>query len=57
MNIGHFNYDVEKSLMSRFNVQSFPTISVFGSDKESPIIMKVQGQLLRSNPFPLSSLR
>lgn len=26
-----------QSLMSRFNVQGFPTILVFGADKDSPI--------------------
>ncbi|KAL9270957.1 disulfide-isomerase like 2-2-like protein [Drosera capensis] len=34
--LGHVNCDEEKSLMSRFNVQGFPTIMVFGADKESP---------------------
>lgn len=37
VNMGHVNCDEEKSLMSRFNVQGFPTILVFGSDKESPV--------------------
>lgn len=27
---------VNQSLMSRFNVQGFPTILVFGADKDSP---------------------
>ncbi|XP_061342433.1 protein disulfide isomerase-like 2-3 [Gastrolobium bilobum] len=35
--LGHVDCDAEKSLMSRFNVQGFPTILVFGADKESPI--------------------
>lgn len=35
--LGHVNCDEEKSLMSRFNVQGFPTIMVFGADKDSPI--------------------
>jgi len=35
--MGQVNCDSEKSLMSRFNVQGFPTILVFGSDKESPV--------------------
>ncbi|CAH1444761.1 unnamed protein product [Lactuca virosa] len=35
--LGHVNCDDEKSLMSRFKVQGFPTILVFGADKESPI--------------------
>ncbi|KAH9311853.1 hypothetical protein KI387_026888 [Taxus chinensis] len=37
VNFGHINCDSEKSLMSRFNVQGFPTILVFGADKESPV--------------------
>lgn len=35
--LGHVDCDVEKSLMSRFDVQGFPTILVFGADKDSPI--------------------
>uniref|UniRef100_A0A0C9QN65 protein disulfide-isomerase n=1 Tax=Wollemia nobilis TaxID=56998 RepID=A0A0C9QN65_9CONI len=35
--LGHVNCDSEKSLMSRFSVQGFPTILVFGADKESPV--------------------
>lgn len=35
--LGHVNCDEEKSLASRFNVQGFPTILVFGADKDSPI--------------------
>uniref|UniRef100_A0A7N0TUB9 protein disulfide-isomerase n=1 Tax=Kalanchoe fedtschenkoi TaxID=63787 RepID=A0A7N0TUB9_KALFE len=34
--LGHVNCDEEKSLMARFNVQSFPTILVFGADKDTP---------------------
>lgn len=34
--LGHVDCDAEKSLMSRFNVQGFPTILVFGVDKDSP---------------------
>ncbi|XVF21057.1 hypothetical protein REPUB_Repub12eG0057600 [Reevesia pubescens] len=34
--LGHVDCDSEKSLMSRFNVQGFPTIFVFGADKDSP---------------------
>lgn len=37
VNFGHVNCDSEKSLMSRFNVQGFPTILVFATDKESPV--------------------
>ncbi|XP_043689150.1 protein disulfide isomerase-like 2-3 isoform X1 [Telopea speciosissima] len=35
--LGHVDCDSEKSLMSRFNVQGFPTIMVFGADKDSPV--------------------
>ncbi|XP_009365136.1 protein disulfide isomerase-like 2-3 [Pyrus x bretschneideri] len=35
--LGHVDCDAEKSLMSKFNVQGFPTILVFGADKESPL--------------------
>ncbi|XP_021300734.1 protein disulfide isomerase-like 2-3 [Herrania umbratica] len=35
--LGHVDCDSEKSLMSRFNVQGFPTILAFGADKDSPI--------------------
>ncbi|CAM8949768.1 unnamed protein product [Rhodiola kirilowii] len=34
--LGHVNCDEEKSIMARFNVQSFPTILVFGADKDAP---------------------
>ncbi|KAG8364554.1 hypothetical protein BUALT_Bualt18G0009200 [Buddleja alternifolia] len=34
--LGHVDCDADKSLMSRFNVQGFPTILVFGADKDSP---------------------
>ncbi|GJV49752.1 disulfide isomerase-like protein 2-3 [Tanacetum coccineum] len=36
--LGHVNCDDEKSLMSRYKVVGFPTILVFGADKESPLI-------------------
>ncbi|XP_076902373.1 protein disulfide isomerase-like 2-3 [Bidens hawaiensis] len=35
--LGHVNCDDEKSLMSRYKVQGFATILVFGADKENPI--------------------
>ncbi|CAN6708035.1 unnamed protein product [Malus baccata var. baccata] len=35
--LGHVDCDAEKSLMSKFNVQGFPTILVFGADKDSPL--------------------
>lgn len=34
--LGHVNCDEEKSLMSKFKVQGFPSILVFGADKDSP---------------------
>lgn len=34
--LGHVDCDTDKSLMSRYNVQGFPTILVFGADKDSP---------------------
>ncbi|KAJ6802667.1 protein disulfide isomerase 8 precursor [Iris pallida] len=34
--LGHVDCDAEKSLMSRYSVQGFPTILVFGADKDSP---------------------
>ena len=35
--IGAINADAEKSLASRFNIQGFPTVKFFGSNKNSPI--------------------
>ncbi|CAI0460309.1 unnamed protein product [Linum tenue] len=35
--LGHVDCDSEKSFMSRFNIQGFPTIKVFGADKDSPM--------------------
>ncbi|KAG6387014.1 hypothetical protein SASPL_152196 [Salvia splendens] len=38
--LGHVDCDADKScqsLMSRYNVQGFPTIFVFGADKDSPV--------------------
>ncbi|CAA0165972.1 unnamed protein product [Arabidopsis thaliana] len=35
--LGHVNCDAEQSIKSRFKVQGFPTILVFGSDKSSPV--------------------
>ncbi|TVU09771.1 hypothetical protein EJB05_43266 [Eragrostis curvula] len=34
--LGHVDCDAEKSLMSKYKVEGFPTILVFGADKESP---------------------
>ncbi|PON48507.1 DnaJ-like, partial [Parasponia andersonii] len=36
VNLGHVDCEAEKSLMSQFRVQGFPTILVFGADKDSP---------------------
>ncbi|GMY09787.1 protein disulfide isomerase-like 2-3 [Fagus crenata] len=35
--LGHVDCDAEQSLRNKFNVQGFPTILVFGADKDSPI--------------------
>ncbi|KAG7653103.1 Thioredoxin domain [Arabidopsis suecica] len=35
--LGHVNCDAEQSIKSRFKVQGFPTILVFGADKSSPV--------------------
>ncbi|PSS05954.1 Protein disulfide isomerase-like [Actinidia chinensis var. chinensis] len=35
--LGHVDCDADKSLMGRFSVQGFPTILVFGADKDSPL--------------------
>ncbi|XP_012486403.1 protein disulfide-isomerase like 2-2 isoform X2 [Gossypium raimondii] len=35
--LGHVDCDSEKSLMSRYKVQGFPTILAFGADKDGPI--------------------
>ncbi|CAI0551022.1 unnamed protein product [Linum tenue] len=35
--LGHVDCDSEKSFMSRFNIQGFPTIMIFGADKDSPM--------------------
>ncbi|XP_040383558.1 protein disulfide isomerase-like 2-3 [Oryza brachyantha] len=34
--LGHVDCDADKSLMSKYKVEGFPTILVFGADKESP---------------------
>uniref|UniRef100_A0A0E0IKM7 protein disulfide-isomerase n=1 Tax=Oryza nivara TaxID=4536 RepID=A0A0E0IKM7_ORYNI len=34
--LGHVDCDAEKSLMSKYKVEGFPTILVFGADKENP---------------------
>ncbi|VAI18245.1 unnamed protein product [Triticum turgidum subsp. durum] len=34
--LGHVDCDSDKSLMSKYKVEGFPTILVFGADKESP---------------------
>eukprot|EP01018_Ginkgo_biloba_P003409 Gb_35388 [translate_table: standard] len=35
--LGQVKCDDDKSLMSRYNVQGFPTVLVFGADKDSPV--------------------
>ncbi|XP_057441708.1 protein disulfide isomerase-like 2-3 [Lotus japonicus] len=35
--LGHVDCDADQSLMSRFGVKGFPTILVFGADKDTPI--------------------
>ncbi|OMP07536.1 Thioredoxin [Corchorus olitorius] len=35
--LGHVDCDSEQSLMGRYKVQGFPTILVFGADKDSPV--------------------
>lgn len=35
--LGHVDCDSDKSLMSRFSVQGFPTILMFGADKDTPV--------------------
>ncbi|KAM0855528.1 hypothetical protein ACQ4PT_049714 [Festuca glaucescens] len=35
--LGHVDCDSDKSLMSKYKVEGFPTILVFGADKESPL--------------------
>ncbi|KAL5729796.1 protein disulfide-isomerase [Ranunculus cassubicifolius] len=35
--LGHVDCDADKSLMSKFGVQGFPTILVFGADKDTPV--------------------
>ncbi|CAM0951636.1 unnamed protein product [Alopecurus aequalis] len=35
--LGHVDCDSDKSLMSKYKVEGFPTILVFGADKESPV--------------------
>uniref|UniRef100_A0ACD5XWG4 Uncharacterized protein n=1 Tax=Avena sativa TaxID=4498 RepID=A0ACD5XWG4_AVESA len=35
--LGHVDCDSDKSLMSKYSVQGFPTILVFGADKENPL--------------------
>lgn len=34
--LGHVDCEADKTLMSRFNVEGFPTILVFGADKDRP---------------------
>ncbi|PKU84966.1 protein disulfide isomerase-like 2-3 [Dendrobium catenatum] len=54
--LGHVDCDAEKSLMSRFNVQGFPTILVFGADKESPFPYEGARAALAIESFALEQL-
>ncbi|KAK0597228.1 hypothetical protein LWI29_023195 [Acer saccharum] len=46
--LGHVDCDSDKSLMSRFNVQGFPTILVFGKESEE---LSARGLLLNPSCF------
>lgn len=54
--LGHVDCDAEKSLMSRFNVQGFPTILVFGIDKDSPYPYEGARAALAIESFALEQL-
>ncbi|WOL08851.1 protein disulfide isomerase-like 2-3 isoform X2 [Canna indica] len=54
--LGHVDCDAEKSLMSRFNVQGFPTILVFGLDKSSPYPYEGARTALAIESFGLEQL-
>ncbi|KAJ4745854.1 Protein disulfide-isomerase like 2-2 [Rhynchospora pubera] len=54
--LGHVNCDEEKSLMSRFNVQGFPTILVFGADKENPFVYEGARTAAAIESFALEQL-
>ncbi|KAL0919832.1 hypothetical protein M5K25_011953 [Dendrobium thyrsiflorum] len=54
--LGHVDCDAEKSLMSRFNVQGFPTILVFGADKDSPFSYEGARAALAIESFALEQL-
>lgn len=54
--LGHVDCDAEKSLMSRFNVQGFPTILVFGADKDSPSPYEGARTALAIESFALEQL-
>ncbi|KAG4953213.1 hypothetical protein JHK82_038838 [Glycine max] len=59
--LGHVDCDAEKdicyqSLMSRFKVQGFPTILVFGADKDSPIPYEGARTALAIESFALEQL-
>ncbi|XP_078179678.1 protein disulfide isomerase-like 2-3 [Carex rostrata] len=56
VNLGHVNCDEEKSLMSRFNVQGFPTILVFGDDKKSPFVYEGARTAAAIESFALEQL-
>ncbi|XP_072981249.1 protein disulfide isomerase-like 2-3 [Typha angustifolia] len=54
--LGHVDCDAEKSLMSRFNVQGFPTILVFGIDKDSPYLYEGARAAAAIESFALEQL-
>jgi hypothetical protein len=47
---------VNQSLMSRFNVQGFPTILVFGADKENPVLYEGARTAAAIESFALEQL-
>ncbi|XP_047334973.1 protein disulfide-isomerase like 2-2-like [Impatiens glandulifera] len=54
--LGHVDCDAEKSLMSRFNVQGFPSILLFGADKGSPSLYEGARTALAIEGFALMQL-
>ncbi|XP_050383395.1 protein disulfide isomerase-like 2-3 [Argentina anserina] len=54
--LGHVDCDAEQSLMSRFKVKGFPTILVFGADKESPVHYEGARTALAIESFALDQL-
>ncbi|XP_074365544.1 protein disulfide isomerase-like 2-3 [Apium graveolens] len=54
--LGHVDCEADKSLMSRFNVEGFPTILVFGADKERPSIYEGARSASAIESFALEQL-